>query len=121
MVQNLLGVIQGETSEYSQATVKPDTFAPHECSCSSSGKDEWRKTADSNEGYTSEEWTTEVEVFLLLSCCTDEGDRAHHGHSVETGTCEEGRLHEEDGGDDGGLGDVEGGPKCVFLDVAMEN
>ena len=55
----------------------------------------------------------------MLGGCADEGDGAHHGDGIEAGAGEEGRLEEEEGREDGGLGDVEAGPEGVFLDVAV--
>jgi len=54
----------------------------------------------------------------LLGGCADKGNRAHHGDRVEAGAGEEGGVEKEEGREDGGLGEVEGGPKSVFLDVA---
>ena len=54
----------------------------------------------------------------MLGGCADEGDGTHHGDCVEAGAGEEGGLEEEEGREDGGLGDVEAGPEGVFLDVA---
>ena len=41
-----------------------------------------------------------------------------HGNCVETGTGENGGLHEHERGEDGGLTEVEATPEGVFLDVA---
>ena len=56
----------------------------------------------------------------MLGGCADEGDGAHHCGGVEAGAGEEGGLEEEEGREDGGLGDVEAGPEGVFLDVAVK-
>ena len=55
----------------------------------------------------------------MLGGGANEGDRAHHSNCVETGTCEDGGLHEHERGEDCRLTQVEAAPEGVFLNVAV--
>ena len=119
MLQYLLHIIQRKPPKHRQPPIKPNPFTPHQSPRSSHREDEGSETGNRDDGDTGEEGRAEVEVFLLLGGCADEGDGTHHGGCVEAGAGEEGGLEEEEGGEDGGLGDVEAGPEGVFLDVAV--
>jgi len=119
MVQNLLDIIQREAAKHRQATIQPDTLTPHQSAGSGSGQGQGSETGDGDDGDAGEQRPAEVEVFFLLGSGADEGDAAHHGEGVEACAGEESGLEEEEGGEDAGLGYVEGGPEGVFRDVAF--
>jgi hypothetical protein len=119
MLQDLLDVVQREAAEDSQATVQPQILGHHQCAGSGGGDNKRSKAREGDNGDTGEEGTAEVEVLLLLSRGTNEGDGAHHADCVETGTGEKGGLHEHEWREEGSLGDVESRPECVLLDVAV--
>jgi hypothetical protein len=81
-MQDTLHIIECESTEDGQTTPQPDILCPHECACRGGWENEWGESRDRYEGYTGEEGCSEVEVFLLLSRCADEGDGAHHADSV---------------------------------------
>ena len=121
VVENLLDIIEGEATENGKATIEPEALSEGEGADGGGGEDERSETRDGDNGSTSEERTTDVEVLLLLGSGTDEGDGAHHGESVETGASEEsGRSHSEERSDKGGLGGVEEGPAGILGNVAVK-
>lgn len=121
VVENLLHIVESEATEDGESSVQPDVLGHGEGAGGGCGEDERGEAGDGDEGHTGEEGTAEVEVFLLLGGGADEGDGSHHGDGVETGAGDEsGWEHEEQGRDDGGLGDVEGGPEGVLLNIAIE-
>ena len=120
VVQNLLDIIESEATEDSQSTVQPDALGPHQSASSSGGKDHGSKTGESDDGNTSEEGTTEVQVLLLLSGSTNESNGAHHADSVKTSAGEDSRVHEHQRGEERSLGQVEQSPAAILQDVAIE-
>lgn len=118
VVQDLLDVVEGEATEDSETTVQPDLLGPHQGAGGSGGENQRGETGESNDGHTSEERATQVQVLLLLSGGTDESDGAHHADSVETGTSEQGGVHEHQGREQRSLGEVERRPKTVFDHIA---
>ena len=118
VVEDLLHVVQCEATEDGETTVQPNVLSPHQCARSGSGDDHGGKTGKCDDSDTSEEGATEVHVLVCLGSSTDEGERAHQTSSVESGACEDGGVHEEERGEEGTLGDVEGGPEGVLLHVA---
>lgn len=118
MGQNLLDVVQGETTEDSEATVQPDLVRPGKSASGGGGEGERGKTGESNDGDTSEQRSTEVQVLLLLGGGADEGQRTHHSDSVETSASEEGGMHEHQGREESGLSDVETSPETILHHVA---
>ena len=118
MMQDLLRIVQREPPKHSQPTIQPQILRKRERPHRRNGQNERGEARDGNDGDAGEQGATEVEVFFLLGCRADEGDGAHHGDGVEAGAGQEGRLHEHDWGEDGGLAEVEASPEGVFLDVA---
>lgn len=119
VVEDLLDVVQSETTKDGETTVQPDVLGKGQGTDSSSGNDERSETRDGNNGGTGQQRSTNVEVLLLLGSGTDKGDGAHHGDSVKTGTSNQGTRSECDqGSDEGSLGSVEGSPEGVLGDVA---
>lgn len=118
VVKDLLHIVESEATKDSKTAVQPDVFSPHQCAGSGGGYDHGGKTRKSNDGNTSEQRATEVHVLVGLGGSANERKRAHETSSVETGACENGRVHEEERGKEGGLGDIEGSPESVLLDVA---
>ena len=119
MLQDLLRIVQRESSKYGQAAIKPDALSPHQCSGGGCREDEGSKAADCDESNTSEERATKIKVFLLLGSCADESNGTHHCNGVETCTGKDSWAHKEEWRKDGGLGKVKSGPKSVFLNVAV--
>ena len=117
MMQNLLRIVKREPPKHRQPTIQPDPLTPHERPSRRDGQNERSKARDSDDGNTGEQGAAEVEVFFLLGGGADEGDGAHHGNCVETGAGKDGRLHEHERGEDGGLTQVEAAPEGVFLNV----
>jgi hypothetical protein len=120
VVQDLLHIIESEATEDSQSTVQPEALRPHQSAGSSGGKDHGSKTRESDDSDTSEEGTTKIQVLLLLSGSTNEGNGAHHADSVETSASEDSRVHEHEWGEERSLGQVEQGPTAILQDVAIE-
>lgn len=120
VVENLLDVIEGETTEDSETTVQPDLLRPQQSAGGSSGEDERSETGESDNGHTSEQRSTQVHVLLLLSSGTDESDRTHHSSGVKTSTSKDSRVHEHQGRQERGLGDVESCPETILHDVAND-
>lgn len=118
MVQDLLNIIEGETTEDSKTTIQPDTLRPHQSASSSSGEDHRGKTGESDKNDTSEERSTKVQVFLLLGGGTDKSNRAHHTDSVEASASENRGVHEHQRGQKSSLGQVEQSPAAIFHNVA---
>merc|ERR1712187_969514 len=77
------------------------------------------ETGQSDNGHTSEQRTTEVQVLLLLGSSTDEGNRAHHSDGVETSTGKKSRVHEHQGGEESSLGEVEASPETILHHVVL--
>ena len=122
MVENLLDVIEGEATEDGKTTIEPEVLGEGEGADGSGGEDERSETGDGDNGSTGEKRTADVEVLLLLSGGTDEGDGTHHGESVETGASEKsGRSHGDERSDKGSLGGVEDGPAGILGDVAVKS
>ena len=120
MHKNLLHIVKSETSKYYETAIEPDVFGEGECTDGSCWEDERSESGNGDEGNTSEEWSSEVKVFICLGCCSDEGDGAHHGDCVQTGASNESRRsHEEERGEEGTLSSVECSPESVLLDVAF--
>jgi len=118
MEQDALHIIKSEAPEDGQATIEPDVLRESESADGGGGEDERGETRNGDDGYARKQRTAEVEVFLLLGCCADEGDGAHHCNGVEAGAGDDGGWrHEEERRDEGGLSDVEAGPESVLLDV----
>lgn len=121
VVQNLLDVVESETTEDGETTIQPDALGKGNGSDGGGGEDERSEAGDGDNGSTGEERATDVEVLLLLSSGTDERQTAHHGNGVETSAGDERTGDEgEQRGDEGGLGDVEGGPHGVLGDIAVK-
>jgi hypothetical protein len=121
MSQDLLHIIECEATEDGQTTPQPDVLSESQSTSSSGGKDQGSETRYGDESASSKKWSTEVEVFFLLSSGANEGNRSHHGEGVETGTADDsGRCHEEEWSDECGLSDVEGGPESIFLNIASK-
>lgn len=120
VVQDLLHIVESEATEDSQTTVQPDALRPHQGAGSSGREDHGSKTRKSDDGNTSKERTTEVQVFLLLGSSTDEGDGAHHTDSVETSASEDSGVHEHQRREERSLGQVEQSPAAIFQYVAIE-
>lgn len=116
--QDLLDVVQGETTEDSETTVQPDFVRPGKGASGSGGEGEWSKTGKSDDSDTSEQRSTEVQVLLLLSGGADKCERTHHSDGVETSTSEKGGVHEHQGREESGLGDVETGPETILHHIA---
>lgn len=120
MVENLLDIVEGEATEDGKTTIEPEALSEGESADGSGGKDERGETRDGDDGSTSEERSTDVEVLLLLGGGTDERDGTHHGESVETGASEEsGRSHGEERSDESSLGGVEDSPAGILGNVAV--
>lgn len=119
MVQDLLDVVEGEATEDGETTVQPDLLRPHECSCGSGRENKGCEARESDDGDTGKKGTTEVQVLLLLGSSSNESNGTHHADSVEASTSQEGRGHEQERGQDGGLSDVEGSPETIFHEIAM--
>lgn len=121
VVEHLLDVVQSEATKDSQTTIQPDTLGEGKSADGSGGDDQGSEARDSNDGGTSQKRTTNVEVLLLLSSGTHDGQSAHHGNSVETSAGEQ--RHGDKGkqrSDKSGLSSVEGGPESVLGDVAVD-
>lgn len=119
MHKNLLDIIKGEASEDRQTSIQPDVLSESEGSDSSSWKNERGESRNSYECYACKEGSTEVEIFLLLGCSSDKGDRTHHCDCIKTSTGNESRrCHKEERSEEGTLGCVEGCPEGVFWDIA---
>ena len=116
--QYLLHIIKCESSKDCQPTIEPNPLTPHQRPRRCGGKHQGRETGYRDDGHAGQERAAEVEVFFLLGGRADEGDTTHHGDGVEACAGEERGLHEEEGAEEGGLGEVEGGPEPVFHDVA---
>lgn len=116
--QDLLDVVQGETTEDSEATVQPDLVRPGKSASGSGGEGERGKTGKSDDGDTSEQRSTEVQVLLLLGGGANEGNRTHHSNRIEASTGEKGGVHEHQGREESGLGDVETGPETILHHIA---
>lgn len=117
--QDLLDVVQSEATEDSETTVQPDLLRPHQRAGSSSGKNKGRKSGESNDGHTSEQRATEVQVLLLLGSRSNKSNRAHHSNSVKTGTRENSGVHEHQWGEERSLREVEPSPQSILHDVAI--
>lgn len=120
VVEDLLDIIEGETTEDSETTVQPDLLGPHQSAGGSSGEDKRSETGESDNGHTSEQRSTKVHVLLLLSSGTDESNGTHHSSGVKTSASKNSRVHEHQGRQERGLGDVESGPETILLDVASD-
>ena len=70
--QNFLDIIESKTTEDCQSSPQPDVLSESECSDSGGWEDERSESRDSDERNTSKERSTKVQVFLLLSGCTNE-------------------------------------------------
>jgi hypothetical protein len=114
VVQDLLDVVEGEATENDETTVEPEVLGEHESAGGGGRENQRSETRKSDNGDTSEERATDVEV--LVSLCS--GNTAHQTDSVETGASEDGGVVEHEGRQEGGLGQVEGGPEGVLGDVA---
>ena len=118
VMQDLLDIVQSEATEDGEASVQPDVLSPHQSASRGCGNDHGGEAGESDNGNTSEERAAEVHVLVCLRGGADECERAHQTSSVETGACEDGGVHEEEGGEESSLGDVESGPQGVLLDIA---
>jgi hypothetical protein len=118
VVQHLLHIIQGEAAEDGETAVQPDVLSPHERACGCGGDHHRCKARKSDNGDTSEKRAAKVHVLVRLGCRADERKRPHKSSCVETGAGEDGGVHEEERREEHGLGDVEGGPESVLLNVA---
>ena len=121
VVQDLLHIVESKATEDSQTTIQPDTLRPHQRASSGGGENHGSETGESDQGHTSEERTTEVQVLLLLGSSTDKGDRAHQTDGVDTSTSEQSRVVEHQRREERGLGDVESSPEAILCDVADGN
>ena len=121
MVQHLLHIIQRESSKDRQPAPQPHPLTPHKRPCCRCWEYERSEAGNGDDCDASQEGAAKVEVFLLAGGGADEGDGAHHCGGVEAGAGEEGRVQKEEWGEDSGLGEVEGRPKGIFLDVAVEH
>ena len=119
MVQNLLDVVQSKATEDREATVEPDVLRPHQSACCSRRNDEWSETGESDNGDTSKQWSTNVEVLLLLGSSANKRDRTHHADSVETSASQNSWSVEHQRRQKSGLGQVESSPESIFWDVAV--
>lgn len=118
VMQNLLDIVQSEATENGKTTIEPDVLSEGESADSSSWQYEWCKAGNSNDGDTSQKWSTEIEIFVGLSGSSDEGDGAHHSDSVETGAGHDSRWsHEHQRRNEHSLCSIESSPKSVLLDV----
>lgn len=120
VVQNLLDVVEGEATEDDETTVEPEVLSEHESTGGGGGKDQRSETGESDNSNTSKKRTTDVKVLVSLGSGTDKGNAAHQTDSVETGTSENGGVVKHERREEGGLGQVEGGPEGVLGDVAAE-
>lgn len=121
MGENLLDIIESEASENCQSTIKPDIFGKCECSYCGNGKDERGESGDDDDCETCHERSTDVKVFLLFSGSSDERDRSHHCHSIQSRSGHDcWRCHEEKRGEQDTLGYVECRPESIFLYIAFE-
>lgn len=119
VLKHLLNVVKGEASEDGKTTVQPDVLGPHEGATSSGRQNHGGEAGDGYESYTGEEGTAEVEVLLLLGRGANKGDAAHHTDCVQTCAGEDGWRVEHEGGEESGLGEVEGGPEGIFGNVTV--
>lgn len=119
VMQDLLDIVQSEAAEDGKTAVQPDVLSPHQSAGCGCRNDHGGEAGESNNGNTGEERAAEVHVLVGFRSGADECERAHQASSVETGTCEDGGVHEEERGEEGGLSDVEGGPQGVLLDIAV--
>lgn len=121
VVQNLLDVVEGEAAKDSETAVQRDALGQGEGADGGDGQQHRREAGGDDDAEASEEGPADVEVLVLLGGGTDDGEGAHHGDGVETGTGEKGTgNHCQERGDHGGLGCVEGGPHGVLGDVAVD-
>ena len=94
VVKDLLNVVESETSEDSKTTIQPDFLRPHQSTGGGRRKDKRRESREGNDSHTGKQRRSQVQVLLLLSCGTNESNRAHHSNSVETSTSEKSGVHE---------------------------
>lgn len=119
VVQDLLDIVESETTEDSKTTVQPDALRPHQGAGSGGGKDQRSKTGESDNGDTGKKGTTEIQILVLLGRGTNERDRTHHSDSVETSASEDSRVNKHQWGQKGSLGQVEGTPEGILQKVAI--
>ena len=118
MVQHLLNIVESEATEDGKATVQPDVLGKRQGADGGGGKDERSETRDSNDGDTSKQRSTEIEVLVVLCSSTNEGNRSHHGNRVETSAGHNRRRsHEHQRRNERSLGNVERSPQSVLLDI----
>lgn len=119
VVQHLLHVVQGEAAEDGEAAVQPEVLGEGERAHGRGGQEHGGETGDGDDGGAGEEGTADVQVLLLLSGGTDDGQGAHHGNRVGTGAGEQRHGDKgEHGSDKSGLGGVESCPEGVLGNVA---
>ena len=120
VVQDLLDVVEGEATEDDKTTVEPEVLSEHESTGGGGGKDQRGKTRESDNSDTSKKRTTDVKVLVSLGSSTNKGNAAHQTDSVETSTGKDGGVVEHERRQEGGLGQVEGGPEGILGDVAAD-
>lgn len=118
VLKHLLDIVEGEATKDGETTIQPNVFSEGQGTSSGGWKDHGSETRKSDDGDTSKEGTTEVEILFLLGGGTNESDGAHHTDSVETSASEDSRSEEEHGREKSGLSEVEGGPEAVLGNVA---
>lgn len=139
VVQNLLHIIERETGEDGKTageevsikkrmlkidemyspSVEPDILRPHQRSCGCRGNDQRSKTRESNDSDASQERATKVEILVLLSSRSNEGDGAHDANGVEACASQDGRAEEEHRGKQSSLCDVEACPQTILEHVVL--
>jgi hypothetical protein len=120
VVENLLHIVEREPAKDGQASIQPDVLREGKCPYCCGGEHEGRKSGNGNESDTSKEGSAEVQVFLLFSCRSNKGDRAHHSYCVESSTGDQCRwCHEEKRRKEGTLRDVESGPETILGEIAV--
>jgi hypothetical protein len=119
--EHLLDIIEGEATKDRQATVQPDVFCECECSDGGGWENEGSEAGHCHDGDASEKRSAKVEVLFLFGGCAHKRNGAHHGECVEPSSSDDGRwCHEHERCDEGCLGDVEGSPEAILLNVAIK-
>ena len=120
VVKHFLYIVKGEATKDGKTTIQPDVLSERQSANSSSWEDQWSKSGNSNNGNTSKEWSTKVQVLVGLSGSTDKGDRTHHSNGVKTSPGHDSwRCHEHQWSDEESLSSVESSPESVFLDIVI--
>lgn len=117
-MQDLLHVIESETTEDGQTTPEPEVLGDGECANGGGGKNKRGEARDGHNGSTGEKRTADVKVLVLLGGSADDRDGAHHGSCIETGAGKKSRgSHDHQGSNESGLGGIEDGPEGILGNI----